>query len=45
MRAQADGPPEALTAAADGTVLVATAEHLLRSEDAGRTFTPFAARG
>lgn len=43
-RGQVGGPPEAFSAAADGTVLVATAAHVLRSEDGGRTFVPVAAR-
>lgn len=42
-RGQVDGPPEAFSAA-EGTVLVATAGHVLRSEDDGRTFVPVAAR-
>jgi hypothetical protein len=38
-------PPEAFTATADGAVLVATGEHVLRSEDGGRTFEVVALRG
>lgn len=41
----AGAPPEAFTAAADGAVLVATSEHVLRSEDGARTFEVVAHRG
>jgi photosystem II stability/assembly factor-like uncharacterized protein len=44
-RGAVDGAPEALTAAADGTVVVATSAAVLRSDDGGRTFTTLAHKG
>lgn len=41
----AGGPPEAFTADGDSTVVVATAEGIVRSDDAGMTFTTIAHKG
>lgn len=45
LRGQSGGPPEAFTAVDDSTVVVATADRIVRSSDGGATFIPVARKG
>lgn len=45
LRGSAGGPPEAFTAVGESSVVVATADRIVRSADGGRTFTTVARRG